>query len=188
MYQAELLQVAESLAGLMPRLARGLSAADGGPPRGGDPADELPLAQLRVCGILSEGPRAMSALSRELGVSLSALTQIADRLERAALVKRTAAVGGDRRVRCLRLTRRGETMMRRHREARMRRSLAVLEQLSGPERELVRTAVETLVSACSRAQGDPPADRRLDAAGGGNGKNHNLRQTSNKKSRTRTSL
>ena len=46
-------------------------------------AAELPLAQLRVCGVLCDGPRPMSAVSRELGVSLSAMTQIADRLERA---------------------------------------------------------------------------------------------------------
>ena len=63
----------------------------------------------------------MSALSRELGVSLSALTQIADRLERARLVKRTAAED-DRRVRCLQLTARGEKMMRSCREARVARA------------------------------------------------------------------
>ena len=46
----------------------------------------------------------MSSLGRELGVSLSAITQIADRLERAGLVTRVAK-GGDRRVRRLELTR-----------------------------------------------------------------------------------
>ena len=58
-------------------------------------AAELPLAQLRVCGMLYDGPHPMSVLSRELGVSLSAMTQIADRLERAgwpnALLKVTIA-------------------------------------------------------------------------------------------------
>jgi len=52
-----------------------------------DPAVELPLAQLKVCSLLYGGPLSMSAWA-ELGVSLSAMTQIADRLERARLVKR----------------------------------------------------------------------------------------------------
>src|SRR5436190_11096387 len=43
---------------------------------------EMPLRQLRVCVLLYDEPRSMSVLSRELGVSLSAMTQIADRLER----------------------------------------------------------------------------------------------------------
>ena len=140
-----------------PRLARGLTSS------AKDPADDLPLAQLRLCGILSEGPRPMSALSRALGVSLSALTQIADRLERARLVKRVAE-GNDRRVRCLQLTARGEKMMRKRREARVLRTLAVLEHLSAPQREAVRASLEILVDACSAVQAgttaNGPAERR----------------------------
>jgi len=145
MSQQDLLETAEVVAGLMPRLARGLTSAEK------DPADNLPLAQLRLCGILSEGPRPMSALSRALGVSLSALTQIADRLERARLVKRVAE-GNDRRVRCLQLTARGEKMTRKRREARVLRTLAVLEHLSVPQREAVRASLEILVDACSAVQ------------------------------------
>jgi len=53
-------------------------------------AINLPVAQLRVCHILTTGPCPMSTLSRELGVSLSAMTQIADRMERSNLASRTA--------------------------------------------------------------------------------------------------
>jgi hypothetical protein len=90
----------------------------------------------------------MSALSRELGVSLSALTQIADRLERVRLVKRVTEAN-DRRVRCLQLTARGEKIMRKRREARVLRTLAVLEQLPGDQREAVRASLQILVDACS---------------------------------------
>lgn len=145
MSQQELLETAEAVAGLIPRLARGLTSAER------DPADNLPLAQLRLCGILSEGPQPMSALSRALGVSLSSLTQIADRLEKARLVKRVAEEN-DRRVRCLQLTARGEKMTRKRREARVLRTLAVLEQLSVQQREAVRTSLEVLVDACSAVQ------------------------------------
>jgi len=145
MSQQDLLETAEVVAGLIPRLARGLSSSEK------DPADNLPLAQLRLCGILSEGPRPMSAVSRALGVSLSALTQIADRLERARLVKRVAE-GNDRRVRCLQLTARGEKMMCKRREARVRRILTVLEPLAVQQRDAVRASLEILVDACSTVQ------------------------------------
>ncbi len=49
---------------------------------GDDPVAELPLAQLRLCNVLARGPRPMTEISREIGTSLSAVTQIADRLER----------------------------------------------------------------------------------------------------------
>ena len=138
----DLTDEAAAIAAMMPRLAREMA------PHESDPAAELPLAQLRVCGILlSDGPRPMSGLSRELGVSLSAMTQIADRLERARLVTRVAD-GGDRRVRCLQLTARGEKMMRQRQSARVRRVMAVLEHLSAESRGEVRAALETLLRAC----------------------------------------
>ena len=94
---------------------------------------DLPLRQLRVCGILHGGPQSMSALSRDLNVSLSALTQIADRLERAELVVREAA-GSDRRVRRLRLTPRGEDIMRRRETARAARIASILATLPATKR------------------------------------------------------
>src|SRR5208282_4361288 len=129
-----------------------------------DPADDLPLAQLRLCGVLSSGPRPMSALSRELGVSHSALTQIADRLERANLVKRVAEEN-DRRVRCLQLTARGEKMMGKRREARVLRMLSVLEHLTAHERETVRASLEILVTAVqSSANGHAGANDQAKTA------------------------
>jgi DNA-binding MarR family transcriptional regulator len=89
----------------------------------------------------------MSELSRELGVSLSALTQIADRLERAQLVIREAT-GSDRRVRRLRLTPQGEDIMRRREAARAARIASVLATLPTRKREEVLGAFETLLDAC----------------------------------------
>lgn len=133
---------AEAVAALLLGLARQLFRLDG------NPAAELPLAQVRVCGLLYDGPQSMSALARELGVSLSAMTQIADRLERARLVKREAH-GSDRRVRWLQLTPRGEKMMRVGEDARVQRVSAVLEQLSAKERRQVLGTLESLMSACA---------------------------------------
>ena len=103
---------AHELTDLFLAVARQLLAVD-------DQAAELPLRQLRVCMLLYEGPRAMSSLSRELGVSQSAMTQIADRLERARLVRRTFE-GSDRRIRSLQLTPRGQKIMQLREEAARR--------------------------------------------------------------------
>ena len=114
-----------------------------------DAAEELPLAQLRVCAILAAGPHPMSTLGRELHVSLSAITQIADRLERSQLVQRIAD-GTDRRLRCLQLTARGGEMMRRREEARVRSVLAVLEGLPAKARRDILAALDELLKACER--------------------------------------
>jgi DNA-binding MarR family transcriptional regulator len=117
-----------------------------------DPAVELPLAQLRVCLVLYQGPQPMSSLGRELAVSLSGMTQLADRLERAQLVKRIAR-GDDRRVRCLQLTERGEKMMRCHEEVRVRRIATALEHLSPDARNGVTNALQTMIQACMATKG-----------------------------------
>jgi DNA-binding MarR family transcriptional regulator len=106
----------------------------------------LPVAQLRVCGALCRGPQAMSALSRELGVSLSAMTQIADRLERAGMVRRVAAQG-DRRVKQLCLTANGRRTMQRREEARSRRMAEALDGLTPAAQARVQAALEELVAA-----------------------------------------
>ncbi len=117
-----------------------------------DPVVDLPLAQLRVCAILHQGPGSMSAVSRELGVSLSAMTQLADRLERAELVKRVAQ-GGDRRVRCLQLTEHGAKMMRYHEEVRVHRISVALEHLAPNARNQVTVALQTMIQACIATKG-----------------------------------
>ena len=136
---------ARTVAALLRSLLRELSAGLD------DPAVELPLAQLRVCTVLNGGPRPMSSLGRELGVSLSAITQIADRLERTRLVKRVSQ-GNDRRVRCLQLTDRGAKMMRRHDEERVRRMSASLKNLTPKAREEVTAALEKLIRASAAAR------------------------------------
>jgi DNA-binding MarR family transcriptional regulator len=141
MDQTDLSAQAKEAASLLLTLTRELFAPDN------DMVEELPLAQLRVCGILYGGPRSMSSLSRELGVSFSAMTQIADRLERARLVKRVAGEA-DRRVRCLQLTRRGQNIMRLREEARVRRVLALWEHLPAQAGREVLATLELMATAC----------------------------------------
>jgi DNA-binding MarR family transcriptional regulator len=157
MGDAAALQQAKTIAALLPKIMRRLAGPDD------DFAAKLPLAQLKVCGVLHGGPRRMSSLSDELGVTLSALTQIADRLESAGLVMRVAQ-GNDRRVRYLQLTERGETVMRLREDARVRRTLAVLERLSPSAREEVTAALDTLFNACTAIHGQDAAREATEAA------------------------
>jgi DNA-binding MarR family transcriptional regulator len=112
-----------------------------------DPAAELPLRQLRVCLALLERPGSMSHLSRELGVSQSAITQIADRLEAAGLVARTPA-GRDRRVRSLQLTPRARRMLRAREECHVKRVAVILERMSPEARCALLTSMRALRDAC----------------------------------------
>ena len=138
---------AQQLTSLFLALARQLLTVD-------DRAAEMPLRQLRVCMLLHEGPRAMSSLSRELGVSQSAMTQIADRLERARLVRRLFE-GTDRRVRSLQLTPRGQRMMQLREQARVERAATVVAEMSQTDRGEVLSALRRLLAACSHVNAEP---------------------------------
>lgn len=115
-----------------------------------DAASEMPLRQFRVCVELVAGARSMSALSRELGVTLSAMTQIANRLERAGLVTR-GFEDNDRRVRQLSLTPRARRMLHVRQESRIRRVASVLERMSPASRAETLAALSALSRAATQS-------------------------------------
>ena len=106
---------------------------------------------LKVCGNLKRRTAKHVRLSRELGVTLSAMTQIADRLEKARLVMREAEAG-DRRVRRLSLTARAAKMMQKHRDARVQRMTEVLERVEPASREKLLAGLQALVAACNHSK------------------------------------
>jgi len=138
-------QQAETLTSELSRVRRRLFALSSD-----DPTARLTLAQFRVCILLSDGPLTMSDISRELGISRSAVTQIANRLERDGLVQRVPHED-DRRVRMLRMTPRAVRMMRRRHEKRVERVLRVLEPLAAEERETILAVLQRLAQASLRA-------------------------------------
>jgi len=141
----EMREQAKTIASLLPALMRQFGTGRR------DPVVELPLAQLRVCRILCEEEKSLSALGRELGVSQSAMTQLADRLECAGLVHRVAKPD-DRRIRRLQLTRHGRSILRVHDDARAGQILAVLECLTPRSRKQVLAALQSLLHACGVAR------------------------------------
>lgn len=151
MSDRQLRDQAARIASLLPRLMRQcFTLAED------DPAMELPGAQLRVCSILRDGPRTMSSLSRELGISVSAITQMADRLERTGIAERVAETE-DRRVRSLQLTAHGVTLMRDRHERRIGHIQNLLSRMSSHERDEAAHALQRLVEAGQTAyQADSP--------------------------------
>ncbi len=122
------------------------------------PLSDLPIAQLRICILLQGGPHTMSAISEEFSISVSAVTQIADRLERAGLVERVSG-SDDRRLKMLQLTPYGSNVMMTRAEYRVRRVAQILEKLSPEMRETVLHTVEALMDAAAEEKHED----RLDA-------------------------
>jgi DNA-binding MarR family transcriptional regulator len=143
-------QQAERLESLLPRVMRALRSTETQPP-----LEALPLALLRVCGILRKGPHTMAAVGDDLGVTRSAASQLAARLERRGLVERVGA-GADRRRRVLRLTPHGESVMSVRHAMRVQRAAMCLERLRPAERRAVLSALETMASAdqCPRERNE----------------------------------
>lgn len=107
---------------------------------------DMPLAQLRLCSYLQDGPRSMSAVAEELDISTSAVTQIADRMERAGLVERIAAQC-DRRLKHLHLTPHARELMKTRRNNRTRRAHEALSKLPPVLRTELIEGLEQLLQA-----------------------------------------
>src|SRR5262249_23503371 len=106
----------------------------------------------------------------ELGISVSAVTQMADRLERAGLVERVAEANGDRRTRYLQLTLHGQQLMESRLALRLERAEEVLRLLAPDERLAVLSALEVLRDVSrkiSRDQDLPSAAAESDLAASG---------------------
>src|SRR5947207_8714712 len=109
---------------------------------------DLPLRQLKVCMSLYRHSRSMSQIGRELGLSPSAVTQVSDRLERRGLIERVFQ-DEDRRVRRLRLTRKGQKLVRFREQKQLRRIAAALDTLSANELGQVMNGLEVLADSCT---------------------------------------
>ena len=132
---------AQELAAVLRGLQRRLTVLDEN-----DPTIGMPIAQLRVCGILQDGPLPVCALSRELGISASAVTQIANRLQRAGMVERIPDPE-DRRVRSLVLTTHGREAMQARRQRRVERIQSALGGIAPPRRGEILDAMRDLLEA-----------------------------------------
>ena len=95
----------------------------------------------------------MSQLSQKLGVSMSAMTQIADRLERAGFVARYAD-DTDRRVRCLTLTGEGRRALQAHQKVQQKRLALAYSQMPEAARRKLVTGLQHLKEACATVRAE----------------------------------
>jgi DNA-binding MarR family transcriptional regulator len=109
---------------------------------------DLPLRQLKVCVSLYRQSRSMSEIGRDLKLSPSAVSQVSDRLERRGLIERVFQ-DEDRRVRKLRLTRKGQQLVRSREKKQLRRIAAALDTLSANELGQVMNGLEVLADSCT---------------------------------------
>lgn len=116
--------------------------------RSDDPAFDLPVTQLRVLGLLQREEHTLTGLSEGLGCSVSAATQIADRMEAADLVRRVPDPE-DRRCKRVELTERGREVVRRRSEMRAVRAAEALAQMPPERREAAMQALEDLLAAAT---------------------------------------
>ncbi len=109
---------------------------------------DLPLRQLKVCLALDGQSRSMSEIGRELKLSPSALSQVSDRLERRGLIER-GFQQEDRRVRKLRLTRKGQQLIRRRKQQQLSRISGALVHLTADQIDRAMSGLEILAQNCT---------------------------------------
>jgi DNA-binding MarR family transcriptional regulator len=141
-------QAATHLENLFPRVQRALFHPD---PE--DPLRDLPLAQLRMMRLLFGSNRTPSELSVETGLSISAVTQLANRLEALGLVSRRVDEE-DRRVRYLGLSPDGQAKMNERQKRRVERAESVLAVIDPARRKVVIDALEDLYEAARKVRGE----------------------------------
>ena len=93
----------------------------------------------------------MSAISDELGISVSAVTQLVDRLEESGLVSRTFCKN-DRRAKELNLTPFGWEIMNERKRKRVDNVLKALLQLTPDDRQSALKSLNALINATELSQ------------------------------------
>lgn len=109
-----------------------------------DALRDLPVAQLRMLRVLFPAPKSHSAVSDELGISVSAVTQVANRLEVLRLVERVEDPQ-DRRVKNLQLTAYAMDCMRKRLEYRIDRTMLALGALPESRQKELLSILEELI-------------------------------------------
>lgn len=138
-------ELAVRVEGLLPRVLRALFKPD---PL--DPLAELPVGQMRMMRLLMMKTWTPSNLGEELGLSVSAVTQMANRLDSIGYVARVEDPV-DRRVKHLTLTLLGRDLMSRRQKQRVHRLERVLSHISESRQTELVDMLESLLDAGAKA-------------------------------------
>jgi DNA-binding MarR family transcriptional regulator len=115
-------------------------------PHPSDPLIDLTSAQIRMMRALEAGPEPASTVGDQLCLSVSAVTQVANRLENLGLITRTG-VTTDRRVKLLSLTSLGREWLDQRNRFRIERVQAALGRIAPEDRASILRSLRTLDTA-----------------------------------------
>lgn len=109
---------------------------------------DLTGRQLLLLHLLSQAPRAVGEIARELGITISSASGLVDRLARLRLISRARAdPPGDRRQVTCHLTSDGATALTDHLKVGNLRLETLLSELTSDEIQLVERAMALLIRA-----------------------------------------
>ena len=119
------------------------------------PPDGLSLTAAATLATLERsGPRRLTSLAAQEGVTQPAMTQLITRLEDAGLVDR-AADPADGRVVQVRITADGKAMLARRRAVRAERVAGLLDRLSPDERAALAAALPAMDALANAERTEP---------------------------------
>lgn len=114
------------------------------------PTMKMSVNQLRTCSILMHGPRSITSLGNELGVKLSNVSQIVERMVRIGIVDRYET-RDDGRLRLVKLTNKGLDAMESRKRYRIARAANALARVEATKRDAILFALHSLVEAATAA-------------------------------------
>jgi DNA-binding MarR family transcriptional regulator len=114
------------------------------------PSTKMSITQLRICSILQQGPCPVSYLGREIGVTVSNISQIIERMVRIGLIERYVTPD-DLRLRLVKLSPQGLQAMESRKKYRIERTVAALAKVEPSVRPEILSALQSLVDTISAA-------------------------------------
>ncbi|GLZ03072.1 hypothetical protein Acsp03_05390 [Actinomadura sp. NBRC 104412] len=120
------------------------------------PRERSMTSMSTLANLERSGPRRITVLAAEEGVTQPAMTQLVSRLERDGLAERIAEPG-DRRVVAVRITETGRAELTRLRRIQATRLAALLAELPAADRAAIAAALPALDRLTERACGPAPA-------------------------------
>ncbi len=135
------------------------------PSSGPDPLADVPVGQLRLLRLLMRSPLTGKELAHRLELSCSALTQMANRMERAGLIVREEDAS-DGRVRWIRLSEKAEEMLRRRIAWRSASAAHRLQAMEPARIEALIELLESLISSSELVDRLAPTLRRSESEHG----------------------
>lgn len=141
-------RIAQQLEQLLPRLMRSISTLT---PE--DPLYSVTTSQMKVLTLVSTGTTSTTCLGNQLKISLSAVSQIIERLRESGLIESVEDTE-DRRQRVIRLTKIGQSAMDARKQGRIHRINAALNEFSEGESSELLHWIQKLAETC-QAPTDP---------------------------------